>query len=129
MKAKKISSFLRLLCFLSPPLFVSLTYFLKNRSPLPNCLEISPCFKRRISIKKCINDNVYVLCMCMYYIRKICMCIHLKLYAIILYSSCVLSLENFDAFECFYCCWPCLIWFFVKTFQARTLGKSYDKIK
>ena len=48
------------------------------------------------------------------------MCIHLKIYVIIIYSFSVFLLKNFDFFKCFYCYWRCLIRFFSKSFQART---------
>ena len=48
------------------------------------------------------------------------MCICVKLYVTIFeyfWCSCW-SLLMF--FECFYCCWPCLVWFFVTISQTKT---------
>ena len=48
------------------------------------------------------------------------MCIHLIIYEIIYESLSVFPLEHFNVLlMMFYCCQPCLIWSFVKIFQAR----------
>ena len=51
-------------------------------------------------------------------------CIHLKIHEITFVSFCMFLLEYFHVFECFYCCLPRLICFFVKIFPH-----FYEEIK
>ena len=83
--------------------------FFKKLLPLPNSLEISfPSLKKEVGLG----------------LGQRTMCIHLKIY-IIIFDSCW-SILIF--FQCFYSCRSCLIWFFAKTFKART-SIFYDQIK
>ena len=65
------------------------------------------------------------------------MCIHLKIYIVKFDSFCVLLLEHFDFFDCYYSCLSCLIWFFAKTqnfhfhdqIKQKTSNKFHPLIK
>ena len=47
------------------------------------------------------------------------MCTHLKIYVAICDFFRVFLLEHFYFLKCFYCCLPCLIWFFTKTHNSH----------
>ena len=60
------------------------------------------------------------------------MCIQLKIYIIIFDSFCVFLLEHFEFYLCFYCCLPCLTWFFanIQNFHFQIKQKiSFLEVK